>query len=96
MAIRLGAGIAHDFVEQDQNLNTSSSLPFRLTVINSGVNLDNPYPQGDPFPYNFNPKNPVWPGTSTAPCLASTCPPSFLPIPPNMKEVKQYYTPGSE
>ncbi len=89
-AIRMGAGIAHDFIEQDQNLNTSSSLPFRLTVIQSGVNLDNPYPQGDPFPYNFNPKNPVWPGLSVAPCLASTCPPSFLPIPPNMHETEQY------
>ena len=61
-AIRVGAGIGHDFIEQDLHLNTSSSLPFRLTVIQPGVvNLDNPYPQGDPFPYNYNPKNPVWP-----------------------------------
>ena len=89
-AIRLGAGIAHDFIEQDLHENTSTSLPFRLTVIQTGINLDNPYRQGDPFPYNYNPKNPVWPTTATARCLATTCPPSFLPIPPNMKTHAQY------
>ena len=90
-AIRASLGAAHDFIEQDLNLNTESALPFRLTAIQTGlINLDNPYPQGDPFPYNFNPKNPVWPTTATAPCLASTCPPSFLPIPSNMKTHVQY------
>src|SRR5260370_10327810 len=84
-AIRLGGGIAHDFIEQDLHLNTSSVLPFRLTVVQSNVNLDNPFPTGDPFPYNYNPKNPVYPGLSTAPCLATTCPPSFLPVPSNMR-----------
>jgi len=89
-AIRLGGGIVHDFIEQDLHLNTSSALPFRLTVVQSNVNLDNPFPTGDPFPYNYNPKNPVYPGLSTAPCLATTCPPSFLPVPSNMRTHAQY------
>jgi hypothetical protein len=89
-AIRVGAGLAHDFVNHVLNVNTSSALPFRLTVQNSGVNLDNPYPQGNPFPYNYNPKNPVWPTAATAPCLVTTCAPSFLPIPPNLKTQTQY------
>jgi hypothetical protein len=80
-AIRASIAIAHDFIEQNLNLNTESALPFRLTAIQTGViSLDNPYPQGDPFPYNYNPRNPVWPTTTTA-RLTSTCPPSFLPIP---------------
>src|SRR6185437_2980181 len=56
-AIRMGAGIAHDFIRQDLHLNTSSVSPFRLTIINAGINLDNPwanFPGGDPFPYNYN------------------------------------------
>jgi hypothetical protein len=89
-AIRIGAGIAHDFNSANIDLNTSSSLPFRLTVQNAGVRLDDPYPQGDPFPYNYNPKNPVWPTAATAPCLLTTCPPSFLPIPPDINTQEQY------
>ncbi len=90
-AIRAGAGIGHDFINQELHLNTSSSLPFRLTVVQTGlINLDFPYPQGDPFPYNYNPKNPVWPTPSLAPCLANTCPPTFLPVPSNMKTHVQY------
>ena len=48
------------------NLNTSSSLPFRLTTVTSPAfySLSNPWPQGDPFPYSYNPKNPVWPTTA--------------------------------
>ena len=42
------------------------------------------------FPYNYNPKNPVYPGTSVAACLTTTCPPSFLPVPNNMKTHVQY------
>jgi len=92
-AIRVGGGIAHDFIAQDLNLNTSSSLPFRLTTITTPTSLyslSNPFPQGDPFPYNFNPKNPVWPTTATAPCLTSTCPPGFLPIPSNLATHVEY------
>ncbi len=90
---RLGAGIAHDFIEQDLHLNTSSSLPFRLaTVTAPGVagSLTNPWPNGDPFPYSYNPKNPVWPTTATAPCLTSSCPPGFLPIPSDMRTHEEY------
>ena len=86
-AIRMGGGMAHDFIEQDLHLNTSSSLPFRLTVVTApGVpySLSNPYPTGDPFPYSYNPSNPVWPTPAQFPCLASTCPPGFLPVPSNM------------
>ena len=92
-AIRAGAGMAHDFIEQDLHLNTSSSLPFRLTTITApGVaySLSNPWPSGDPFPYTFNPKNAVWPTPSQFPCLASTCPPGFLPIPSNMHTHVEY------
>jgi hypothetical protein len=90
-AIRLGGGIAHDFIEQDLNLNTESALPYRLTVIQTGkISLDNPYPGGDPFPYSYNSKNPVWPTTAQVPCLLTSCVPSFLPIPANMKTHVQY------
>jgi len=82
-AIRVGAGIAHDFIEQDLHLNTSSVSPFRLTVIQLGnISLDNPwatYPGGNPFPYNFNKSNPVF-----APFG------SYLPVPPDMRTHKQY------
>jgi hypothetical protein len=81
-AIRVGGGIAHDFIRQDLHLNTSSVSPFRLTVVNNGVNLDNPwatYPGGNPFPYNFNRTNPVF-----APYGG------YLPVPSDMKTHVQY------
>ena len=81
-AIRMGAGIAHDFMAQDMNLNTSSVSPFRLTVINTGINLDNPwatYPGGNPFPYNYNKADPLF-----APYG------SYLPVPDNMKTHIEY------
>src|SRR5205085_8916261 len=62
-AIRIGGGIAHDFIRQDLHLNTSTVSPFRLIVVNTNVNLDNPwatYPGGNPFPYSFNRSNPVY------------------------------------
>jgi Carboxypeptidase regulatory-like domain/TonB dependent receptor len=90
-AIRVGAGIAHDsIIKQDIHLNTSSVLPFRLSVALSGLNLDNPYPSGDPFPYTFDPAHPQYPSPSAIPCLATTCPPTFLPIPPDIKPLTQY------
>jgi hypothetical protein len=81
-AIRVGGGIAHDFIEQDLHLNTSSVSPFRLTVNFPGVSLDNPwatYPGGNPFPYNFNRQKPTF-----APYG------SYLPVPPDMKTHVQY------
>ncbi len=92
-AIRFGAGMANDFVPLTLQLSTSTSPPFRLNLVNpsaTGSTLDRPYDQGDPFPYTYNPKNPVWPGASVAPCLASGCPPSFLPIPRDFNTTLQY------
>ena len=81
-AIRLGAGIGHDFIRQDLHLNTSSVSPFRLTVITNGINLDNPwagFPGGNPFPYSFNKSNPVFSPYG-----------GYLPVPPDMKTHVQY------
>src|SRR2546425_63810 len=50
-AVRLGGGIAHDFMRMDLHENTSSVAPFRLTVIAPAgpTSLDNPFPAGSPF-----------------------------------------------
>jgi hypothetical protein len=90
-AIRIGGGIASDFIRMDLHLNTSSVAPFRLTVVSSpgssdptapGQRLDNPFPAGSPFPYNFDPAHPTWP--SNVPYQG------FLPIPPDLKTTQQY------
>jgi len=81
-AIRIGGGIAHDFIRQSLHLNTSSVSPFRLTVVNTGVNLDNPwagFPGGNPFPYSFDKNNPRF-----APYGG------YLPVPDDMKTHVQY------
>ena len=60
-AIRIGGGIARDFIRQDLHANTSTVQPWALTVLQSAINLDNPwktYPGGDPFPYVYNPSAP--------------------------------------
>ena len=81
--VRVGAGIAHDYVNHSSYLNESNSSPFRLTVnLPAGVSLDDPwkdYAGGNPFPYTFNPKNPKFPAFS-----------SFLPLPPDLKPTAQY------
>jgi hypothetical protein len=82
MVVRLGGGIAHDFIRMDLHQNTSSSAPFRLTVQTVGSTMDNPYPTGNPFPYNFDPDHPLWP--------SSTDNQGFYPIPPNLKTTAQY------
>jgi hypothetical protein len=82
MAIRAGAGIAHDFIRQDLHQNTSTVSPFRLTVVNTSVSLDDPwrtYPGGNPFPYNYDKNNPLFPPYG-----------SYLPIPTDMKTTTQY------
>src|SRR5579871_1286468 len=89
-AIRVSAGIGRDFLEGYVITNESSALPFGLTVVQSAINLDNPYVGGDPFPYNLNFKNPSYPSAAQIPCLANTCAPSFLPIPSNFQTTKQY------
>ncbi len=77
--LRAGAGIAHDFMTPNMMINNESGSPFRLTVISSGINLDNPYPGGDPFPYNYNKSNPVFAPFGT-----------YLPVPPNLNTTEQY------
>ena len=64
-AVRLGGGIAHDFIRMDLHENTSSVAPFRLTVITPAgpTNLDNPFPAGSPFPYNFDSAHPTFPSS---------------------------------
>jgi hypothetical protein len=84
-AIRAGAGIYNDFIRQDLHENTSSVAPFRLNVANSGLRLDNPYatfPGGNPFPYTYDPQNPVFPAQIPFQ--------NFFPIPPDLKTTKQY------
>jgi len=88
-AIRLGAGIAYDFIRMDIHENTSSVAPFRITVIQSfagpgSLPLDNPYanyPGGNPYPYNDNAKAPFFPPLPYQ---------GFLPIDPNLKTSAQY------
>ncbi len=82
-AIRAGAGMGHDYFNQQLHLNTSSVSPFRLTVnLPPGASLDNPwaaYPGGNPFPYRYDPNNPAFPVYT-----------SFLPLPSDLKPTTQY------
>jgi Carboxypeptidase regulatory-like domain len=89
-AIRFGGGIASDFIRMDLHLNTSSVSPFRVSVVTApgspdptapGQKLDNPFPAGSPFPYNFDPARPTWPSVPYQ---------GFLPIPSNLKTTQQY------
>ncbi|HLH30782.1 MAG TPA: carboxypeptidase-like regulatory domain-containing protein, partial [Terriglobia bacterium] len=89
-AIRIGAGRASDFIRMDLHLNTSSVSPFRVSVVSSpgsadptapGQRLDNPYPAGSPFPYNFDAAHPIWPNVPFQ---------GFLPIPSDLKTTQQY------
>ncbi len=80
--LRMGAGAAHDFASQNLLINNEATPPFRLLVTETSVNLDNPwanYPGGDPYPYNYNKNNPVFPSGS-----------SYLPVPSNWKTSEQY------
>jgi hypothetical protein len=87
--IRLSGGIAYDTIRMDIHENTSSVAPFRTSVTQSfagpgSLSLDNPYgsyPGGNPFPYNYNPNNPVFPNLTYQ---------GFLPIDPNLKTPAQY------
>ena len=80
-AVRGGAGIAHDFIKMDLHQNTSSVSPFRLTVQQAAVSFDNPWAGYgcNPFPYTYNPSNPVFPPYG-----------SYLPLPADLKPTKQY------
>lgn len=80
-AVRAGAGISHALVPLDLQLNTESSSPFRLTQIPTGIfnGLSNPFPGGDPFPYNYNKSNPFFAAYG-----------SYLPIPENLNAQTLY------
>jgi len=82
-SVRVGAGLAHDYIKQDLHENTSSVSPFRLTVaLPGGVSLDNPwatFPGGNPFPYKYDPNNPAFPAYG-----------SYIPLPADLKPTKQY------
>jgi len=88
-ALRLGAGVAYDFIRMDIHENTSSVAPFRITVVQGfsgpgSLPLDNPYANyagGNPYPYNFNPQNAAFPNLPYQ---------GFLPIDPNLKTSAQY------
>ena len=81
--IRVGGGIGHDFMTANMMINNETASPFRLTVIQSGINLDSPYasyPGGKtPFPYSYDPNKPVFAPFGT-----------YLPVPPNLNTTVQY------
>ena len=84
-AIRGGVGIAYDFIRQDLHQNTSSQAPFRITVLPGPTGtLANPFGGigGNPFPYQYNPSNPVFP--TNIPYQG------FYPIPPDLRTTEQY------
>jgi hypothetical protein len=80
-SVRGSAGIARDFLKWDLHQNTSSVSPFRLTVQQANISLDNPWATygANPFPYTFDARNPVF-----APYG------SYLPVPPDTKPTTQY------
>jgi hypothetical protein len=80
-SVRGSVGLARDFIKMDLHQNTSSVSPFRLTVQQAAVSFDQPWlGYGfNPFPYTYNPSNPVY-----APYG------SYLPLPADLKPTNQY------
>ncbi|MDP8990890.1 MAG: carboxypeptidase regulatory-like domain-containing protein [Acidobacteriota bacterium] len=84
-AIRVGASIANDFINQGMFQNVTVSNPFRIGISNGLTSLDNPYANvagGSPFPYSYNSKNPVFLNTPSYQ--------AFYLIPENLKNTQQY------
>jgi type 1 fimbria pilin len=77
MSLRVGFGLAYDFVNTQYHHNTVTASPFGGEVFANSVSLDNPwatFPGGNPFPYTFSPQNARFsPGGS------------FLAVKPNQK-----------
>src|SRR6266571_1968075 len=82
-ALRAGAGIAYDFVNEQLHHNTTNVAPFSGdTIVPGPISLDNPwqnFPGGNPFPYSLD--------RSTARFTAGG---SYGPVPPNIKSTSVY------
>jgi hypothetical protein len=82
-AIRAGAGIAYDFVNEQLHHNTTNVAPFSGdTILPGPVSLDNPwqnFPGGNPFPYSSNP--------ATARFTAGG---AYMPLRPDLKTTEVY------
>ncbi len=82
-SIRGSVGNAYDFIFQGIHQNSSSNAPFRLTILNAGNSLDDPYAGSvNLFPYTFNPKSPSFPYKPDYQ--------GFLFIPPDLRTTQQY------
>jgi len=82
-AIRAGAGIAYDFVNEQLHHNTTNVAPFSGdTILPGSISLDNPwqnFPGGNPFPYSPNP--------ATAKFTAAG---AYMPLRPDLKTTEVY------
>ena len=82
-SIRVGAGIAYDFANEQIYANENNVAPFSGdTTVNGPVPLDNPwlgFPGGNPFPYVRSYTNPTY-----------TVGAVYMPIPPNLKTPEVY------
>jgi len=85
-AIRLGAGIAYDFVPQNIFENLSSASPYRLSDTVNGVSFANPWNNPatngvNPFPYTYAQGVSTWP---TVPYQ------NYIVMKPNIQTPEQY------
>jgi hypothetical protein len=82
-AIRGGAGLAYDFVNEQIHHNTTNVAPFSGdTIVPGPISLDNPwqdFPAGNPFPYSPNP--------ATAKFTAGG---AYMPLRPDLKTTAVY------
>jgi hypothetical protein len=82
-AIRVGAGIGYDFMNDSSYQNAVSVAPFGgSTTVNGKIPFADPWsttPGGNPFPYFSNPPIGKFPAGST-----------FIPVPANFKTTKVY------
>jgi hypothetical protein len=85
-AIRVGAGIAYDFVPQNIFENVSSVSPYRLSDTVNGVPFANPWNNPatngvNPFPYSYDAGVSTWP---TVPYQ------NYIVMKPNIQTPEQY------
>src|SRR5262245_1895763 len=83
LAIRGGAGIAYDFVNEQLHHNTTNVAPFSGdTIVPGPISLDSPwqnFPGGNPFPYSLD--------RSTARFTAGG---AYAPVPPDIRSTEVY------